>query len=98
MNQISTVAYFSIDVNPDGTLNGSGSGWNGYVSQDLSNLITRAHPHCDLLRSRCCRFDGYASEGADHPHPAAGNCNVSQIDHKSAGQGGSDSGDGHTFR
>jgi spore germination protein len=30
-------------VNPDGSLDESGSGWNGYESQDLSNLITRAH-------------------------------------------------------
>ena len=43
VNQISTIAYFGIDVNPDGTLNESGPGWNGYESQALSNLITCAH-------------------------------------------------------
>ena len=40
---LSTLAYFSIGVNPDGTLDESGSGWNGYQSQALSDLITRAH-------------------------------------------------------
>jgi spore germination protein YaaH len=40
---LSTLAYFSIDVNPNGTLDESGSGWNGLHSQDLTNLISRAH-------------------------------------------------------
>jgi hypothetical protein len=40
---LSTLAYFSIDVNPNGTLDESGSGWDGFQSQDLANLITRAH-------------------------------------------------------
>ena len=40
---LSTLAYFSIDVNGNGTLDESGPGWNGFQSQDLANLITRAH-------------------------------------------------------
>jgi spore germination protein YaaH len=40
---LSTLAYFSIDVNPNGTLDESGSGWNGFQSQDLTSLISRAH-------------------------------------------------------
>lgn len=40
---LTTIAYFSIGVNPNGTLAESGSGWNGYQSQDLANLVTRAH-------------------------------------------------------
>lgn len=40
---LSTLAYFSIDVNPNGTLDESGSGWNGFESQALTNLISRAH-------------------------------------------------------
>jgi hypothetical protein len=40
---LSTLAYFSIGVNPDGTLDETGPGWNGYESQDLADLITRAH-------------------------------------------------------
>ena len=49
VNQISTIAYFSIDVNPDGTLSESGPGWNGYQSQALSSLITRAHAAGDRV-------------------------------------------------
>ena len=30
-------------MNPNGTLDESGSGWNGFQSQDLANLISRAH-------------------------------------------------------
>src|SRR6202044_1604442 len=40
---LSTLAYFSIDVNGNGTLDESGAGWNGFESQDLVDLITRAH-------------------------------------------------------
>jgi spore germination protein YaaH len=40
---LSTIAYFSIDVNPNGTLDESGPGWSGFQSQALADLITRAH-------------------------------------------------------
>jgi hypothetical protein len=40
---LSTIAYFSIGVNANGTLLESGPGWNGYESQSLASLITRAH-------------------------------------------------------
>ncbi len=40
---LTTLAYFSIDVNADGSLDESGPGWNGYESQDLADLVTRAH-------------------------------------------------------
>jgi spore germination protein YaaH len=40
---VTTLAYFSIGINANGTLNESGPGWNGYESQALSTLITRAH-------------------------------------------------------
>jgi len=40
---LSTLAYFSLGVNPNGTIAESGPGWNGYQSQALSSLITRAH-------------------------------------------------------
>jgi spore germination protein len=43
LNGLSTIAYFSVGVNPNGTLEESGPGWNGFESQDFSNLITRAH-------------------------------------------------------
>jgi len=40
---LTTLAYFSVDANGNGTLDQSGSGWNGYESQDLANLVTRSH-------------------------------------------------------
>ena len=40
---LSTLAYFSIDVNGNGTLDESGPGRNGFQSQDLADLISRAH-------------------------------------------------------
>jgi hypothetical protein len=40
---LSTLAYFSIDVSPNGTLDESGPGWDGFESQALADLITRAH-------------------------------------------------------
>ncbi len=46
---ISTIAYFSIGVNGDGSLAESGPGWAGYESQSLSDLITRAHQAGDRV-------------------------------------------------
>ncbi len=43
VNGLTTIAYFSIGVNPDGTLDQSGPGWAGYESQDLADLVSRAH-------------------------------------------------------
>jgi spore germination protein len=43
LSGLSTLAYFALGVSPDGSLEESGPGWNGYESQALSDLITRAH-------------------------------------------------------
>jgi len=43
LHDLTTLAYFSVDVNGDGSIAKSGPGWSGYESQDLTNLITRAH-------------------------------------------------------
>ena len=43
VSDMTTLAYFSIDVNADGSLDESGSGWDGYQSQALVDLINRAH-------------------------------------------------------
>jgi len=40
---LSTIAYFGVGVNGNGTLDESGAGWNGYESQDLASLVTNAH-------------------------------------------------------
>ncbi len=46
---LTTLAYFSVDANADGTLDKSGAGWNGYQSQDLVNLVTRSHAAGDRV-------------------------------------------------
>lgn len=43
VQDLTTLAYFSVDANADGSLNQSGAGWNGYESQDLVNLVNRSH-------------------------------------------------------
>jgi spore germination protein YaaH len=40
---LTTLDYFSVGINSNGTLDESGAGWNGYESQALSTLITKAH-------------------------------------------------------
>jgi len=40
---LSTIAYFAVDVDPDGSLDQGGAGWEGLQSQALVDLITRAH-------------------------------------------------------
>jgi spore germination protein len=46
---LTTLAYFSVDANANGTLDESGPGWNGYQSQDLVNLVTQAHAAGDRV-------------------------------------------------
>ena len=43
VGDFSTIAYFSVDVNPNGSIEQSGPGWTGYESQNLVDLVTRAH-------------------------------------------------------
>jgi hypothetical protein len=52
---LTTLAYFSVDVNGDGTVVHSGSGWDGYQSQALADLVTRAHAAGDrvVLTATC---------------------------------------------
>ncbi len=38
-----TISYFDVQVNPDGSLDETGPEWSGYVSQDFADLVTRAH-------------------------------------------------------
>lgn len=46
---LSTVAYFGLDAAGDGSVATSGAGWNGYQSQALANLISRAHAASDRV-------------------------------------------------
>jgi hypothetical protein len=49
VQDLTTLAYFSVDANADGSLNETGSGWNGYESQDLVNLVNRSHAAGDRV-------------------------------------------------
>ncbi len=45
----STVAYFSVNVNPNGSIQQSGPGWDGYNSEDFVNFINAAHQAGDRV-------------------------------------------------
>jgi hypothetical protein len=60
VKDLTTLAYFSIDANGDGTLNQSGPGWNGYQSQDLVNLVTRSHAAGDRVVLTITCFDQHS--------------------------------------
>jgi hypothetical protein len=67
---LTTIAYFSVDVNGDGTLQQSGPGWNGYQSQDLVNLVDRAHAAGDRVVLTVTCFSQSALDQLTHD-PAA---------------------------
>jgi len=54
---LTTIAYFSVDVNPDGSLDQSSTGWQGFESQQLADLITRAHGAGDRVVLTVSDFD-----------------------------------------
>ncbi len=57
VNQMTTIAYFSIGVSQDGSLDESGPGWNGYESQAFADLVTRAHGAGDRVVLTVNNFD-----------------------------------------
>jgi spore germination protein YaaH len=46
---VSTIAYFGIALNTDGTLSQTGSGWSGWTSQTLTDTINAAHANHDRV-------------------------------------------------
>jgi hypothetical protein len=57
VKDLTTLAYFSLDVNPDGSIDESNSGWDGYQSQALADLISRAHAADDRVVLTVTCFD-----------------------------------------
>ncbi|HEV2368239.1 MAG TPA: glycoside hydrolase family 18 protein [Acidimicrobiales bacterium] len=55
LKDLTTVAYFGVDAAADGSLIQNDAGWNGYQSQALADLITRAHAAGDrvVLSAEC---------------------------------------------
>jgi hypothetical protein len=43
VSKLSTIAYFGVDVNADGSLVREGAGWQGFRSQELANLESAMH-------------------------------------------------------
>ena len=60
VKDLTTLAYFSVDANADGTLDQSGPGWNGYQSQDLVNLVSTAHTAGDRVVLTVTCFDQHS--------------------------------------
>jgi hypothetical protein len=58
VRDLTTVAYFGVDVAADGSLIQSGSGWQGYRSQALVDLIDRAHAAGARVVLTAKSFDG----------------------------------------
>jgi Glycosyl hydrolases family 18 len=57
MSGLTTLAYFSIGINADGSFAESGAGWNGFQSQALADLVTRAHASNDRVVLTVNDFD-----------------------------------------
>ncbi len=54
---LTTLAYFSVDVGGDGSVEQSGPGWVGYQSEALADLVTRAHGAGDRVVLTVSCFD-----------------------------------------
>jgi len=54
---LTTLAFFSVDVAGNGTVQQSGPGWVGYQSQALADLVTRAHGAGDRVVLTASCFD-----------------------------------------
>lgn len=72
VHDLTTLAYFSVEANGNGTLDQSGPGWNGYQSQDLANLITRSHAAGDRVVLTVSCFDqATLNQITSDPHAAS---------------------------
>src|SRR5207244_6887921 len=58
LRDLTTVAYFGVDVAADGSLMQSGSGWQGYRSRALVDLVDRAHAAGARVVLTAKSFDG----------------------------------------
>jgi spore germination protein len=54
---MTTISYFDVGVNPDGSLDETGPGWSGYISQDFADLVARAHAAGDHVVLTVSDFD-----------------------------------------
>lgn len=66
VHDFSTIAYFSVDVNADGTIDTSGPGWDGYESQDLTDLVNSAHQAGDRVVLTATDFSQSSLDAITH--------------------------------
>jgi spore germination protein YaaH len=71
LESLSTVAYFAVDVNANGSLVRAGPGWDGYQSQALADLITRSHAAQDRVVLTVKSFDAATLHRLAHDPGAA---------------------------
>lgn len=79
VKNLTTLAYFSVDANGDGTLDQSGPGWNGYESQDLANLVTRSHAAGDRVVLTVTCFSQHSLDQITSDPKAAGRLSAALI-------------------
>ena len=84
VQDLTTLAYFSVDANADGTLDQSGAGWNGYESQDLADLVTRSHAAGDRVVLTVTCFSQASLNAITSDPAAAGNLSSALISAVSA--------------
>ena len=74
LSQFTTISYFAVHVQGNGSLIRSGSGWSGLESQQLSNFITAAHAASTrvVLTVNCFSQSSLNSLSA-HPQSAGSN-------------------------
>ena len=71
VGDFTTIAYFSVDVNANGSIDQSGPGWEGYESQDLVDLVSRAHQAGDRVVLTATDFSQASLDTLTHD-PGAG--------------------------
>jgi hypothetical protein len=66
VDDLTTLVYFGLTVNADGSLQRSGPGWTGLRSQALADLVTRAHQAGDRAVLAVSCFDQATLERLTH--------------------------------
>ncbi len=80
VDEFSTIAYFGVNVNPNGTIATSGPGWDGYESQDFNDLVNAAHQAGDRVVLTATDFSDSSLDTLTHD-PNAGVTLGEQLTH-----------------
>ena len=85
--QLSTVAYFGVNVNADGTLNVGDSGYGGWRSAQLTSLMNKAHQAGDRVVLTIKAFNDSDIRGATGSEAARQNT-IAAVINELRGRGG----------